>query len=98
MAGARVSILDASSTLFQIDDKSLPHTSPPIESDLILKPIPDFQALVVDACKAVAGTVGRRKIAPVDVGVVCDSTAVRTVARALHELVMQRLKVKTEPT
>ncbi|EKM54002.1 uncharacterized protein PHACADRAFT_174499 [Phanerochaete carnosa HHB-10118-sp] len=103
MAGARVSILDASKTLFQIDDRSVPHSSPPVESELLLKPIPGFSALVTEACKAVAGTVGRTKAAPVDVGVVCDGTALRTVARALHERVVQRLKdgtvtVKTEPT
>ena len=100
MAQARVAILDASSTLFPVDDRSLP---PPAvhESDLTLKPIPDFRDIVTAACKDVTGKVARSKIAPVDVGVICDSTAVRNVARALHERVLRKLKevaVKTEPT
>lgn len=100
MAGARVCILDASNTLFPVDDRPALHMSPPVESELLLRPIPDFGALVTDACRAVAGTVGRTQVAPVNVGVVCDGTAVRTVARALHERVLRRLRdgaVKAEP-
>ncbi|GJE97389.1 Med14 domain-containing protein [Phanerochaete sordida] len=101
MAGARVSILDASNTLFPLGDRAAPHRSPTIDSELLLRPIPDFRALVADACRAVAGSVGRTSVAPVDVGVVCEGAALRTVARALHERVLRRLKddgvrVKTE--
>lgn len=100
MSQARVAILDASNTLYPVDDPSLKH-SPPIEhSELVLKPIPDFRTLLAAACKDVAGAVPRSKIAPVDVGVICDSSAVRAVARALHERVMRRLAeapIKQEP-
>lgn len=101
MSQARVAILDASNTLFPVDNASS-HSSPSIhESDLVLQPIPDFRTIIVAACKDVASVVSRTKTAPVDVGVICEASAVRAVARALHERVSRRLKevkVKTEST
>ena len=101
---ARVAILDASNTLFPTGKAGggygLP--SPSIQdSELVLQPIPDFSKIIVDVCKEVSGVVGRTKAAPIDIGVVCEASAVRAVARALHERVSRRLKevkVKAEPT
>ncbi|KIP06411.1 hypothetical protein PHLGIDRAFT_460187 [Phlebiopsis gigantea 11061_1 CR5-6] len=96
MSQARVAILDASNTLYP-HDKTSPHSR---EDDLVLQPIPDFRAIVVDACKDVLSTMPRTKTAPIDIGVVCEPFAVRAVARALHERVSRKLKetkVKTEP-
>jgi mediator of RNA polymerase II transcription subunit 14 len=98
MAQGRVAILDASNTFFP-DGTSL---SAPIahESDLALKPILDFRSIIAAACMEAASIVPRSKMAPIDVGVVCHSSAVRAVARALHQHVLRRLKngtVKVEP-
>lgn len=101
MSQARVVILDASNTLFPVEAKSASRPSPSIrDSELVLQPIPDFRSLVIEACREVVSTVARTKIAPVDIGVICDSSAVRAVARALHERVNRKLKevkVKQEP-
>lgn len=100
MSQARVAILDASNTLFPVE-RSSGHSSSSIQdSELVLQPIPDFRTIVVDACKEVSGTISRTKTAPIDVGVICEASAVRAVARALHERVSRRLKeakVKQEP-
>ena len=100
MSQARVLILDASNTLFP-PDKTSPHSrTSSRDGDLVLQPIPDFRAMAVDACRDVLSTMPRTKTAPIDIGVICDPSAVRAVARALHERVSRKLKeakVKTEP-
>lgn len=99
MSQARVAILDASNTMFP-HDRTTAHARPsPREGDLVLQPIPDFRAIVVDVCKDVLSTIPRTKTAPIDIGVICEPSAVRAVARALHERVSRKLKevkVKTE--
>ncbi|KAL0956179.1 hypothetical protein HGRIS_002339 [Hohenbuehelia grisea] len=65
--------------------------------ELCLQPIPHIQDAVMDAVREVrasrGGAAGR--IAPIDVGVVCDATAVRAFGRALHEQVLKRLEAAT---
>ena len=102
MAEGRVVILDASNSFFP-DNTSAPPAPVVLGSDLALKSIPDLRSIVSGACvdAVTAGKVPRSKMAPIDVGVVCHSSAVRAVARALHERVLKRLKevnVKSEPT
>ncbi|PCH43924.1 MED14-domain-containing protein [Wolfiporia cocos MD-104 SS10] len=101
MTGARVIILDASHSLFLAEGRGpsgaasaqvLGRKDRDIDDGLLLQPIPDFQTMVGDAVKAAVaqGTTGQ--IAAIDIGVVCASSAVRTVGRTLYERVLQRLK------
>jgi len=57
-----------------------------------LRPIPGFSQIVVDAIRDVTFTAPLGKIAPIDVGVVCDVSAVRALGRAIHDRVRARLK------
>ena len=64
------------------------------ESILGLHPIPSFAEIVTDAVREVSSTGSvLGKIAPIDVGIVCDAPAVRLLGRAVHERVRARLKL-----
>lgn len=74
------------------------HTHSNSDQDRIgLEPIPDFRALVLDAVRAVRprspeSGAGGRRIAPIDVGVVCEGGTIGSVVRALHERVLKKLR------
>ena len=95
MSNGRVVIVDASSTLYLPPNKKAAPTSSPSLSDskLMLQPIPNFQSLVVTASRDVASVYRGSKVTPVDVGIVCESAAVRMVGRTLYEKV--RLALET---
>ena len=97
MSGARVAILDASNSLLpplrQGDKSGLP---PVPDSDLVLKPIPNFRAIVEATCREVDYT--GSKVTSVDIGVICQSSAVRAIGRVLYEKVRQALKGRLLPT
>ncbi|KAH0826875.1 mediator complex subunit MED14-domain-containing protein [Lanmaoa asiatica] len=62
-----------------------------------LEPIPDFHTLVLDAVRATRPRTsesghGGRRIAPIDVGVVCEGGTIGPIIRALHERVLKKLK------
>ena len=57
-----------------------------------LHAIPGFSEIVLDAIRDVASTRSLGKVAPIDVGVVCDGSAVRALGRAIHDRVRARLK------
>ena len=57
-----------------------------------LHAIPGFAGIVLDAIRDVASTRSLGKVAPIDVGVVCDGSAVRALGRAIHDRVRARLK------
>ena len=61
-------------------------------STLGLHAIPGFAGIVLDAIRDVASTRLLGKVAPIDVGVVCDGSAVRALGRAIHDRVRARLK------
>ncbi|KIM78797.1 hypothetical protein PILCRDRAFT_75151, partial [Piloderma croceum F 1598] len=96
MTEQRVAILDASYSLFP------PGNHPPStlgqdegSSSMILglHPIPGFAEIILDSIRDVTSTGGSLgKLAPVDVGVVCDALAVRALGRAIHDRVRARLK------
>jgi len=93
MAGERVAVLDASSTLFGGGSTSSSSSSSPALSTLL--PIPDFKTLVVDAIKSVHMKDEYARVACIDIGVICDSSVVNVMARALHERVLKRLSEVT---
>ncbi|OCH90250.1 MED14-domain-containing protein [Obba rivulosa] len=107
MTGARIAVLDGSHSLFAPHADAAaaaPASGKPnsktgssaggADSDagLLLQPIPDMKAIVLEAVKAAAEKGARGQVAPIDVGVICDASAVRLVARALYEGALQRLK------
>jgi mediator of RNA polymerase II transcription subunit 14 len=61
------------------------------DSTLGLQPIPGFNEIILDAIREVASTGTLGKIASIDVGVVCDTSAVRAIGRAIHDRVRARL-------
>lgn len=101
MAGARVVILDGSHSLF--DDSADGHTlrrlsgpskafaSRDREPIAALQPIPDFRTLVQDAIKGAVARGVAGQFAPIDIGVICDVSAVRVVGRLLYERVLEKL-------
>lgn len=82
--------------------KAQPHPPPPPltrkgqdegGSTLGLHPIPGFAEIILDSIRDVISMEGSLgKLAPVDVGVVCDASAVRALGRAIHDRVRARLK------
>jgi len=105
MKGQRVCILDGSHSLFDDASPATISSSPqkqttPLPSSsegnehLGLQPIPNFREVVLDTAREVisSGRVELGKIAPIDVGVVCDASSVRAVGRAIHSRVLQQLK------
>ncbi len=83
-------ILDASNSLFQPEDR--PTAAPTRDNSVVLQPIPNFRSIVQAACKDVVAQHIGRKIAPVDIGIMCDPSTVRAVTRALYERVRRCLK------
>jgi len=58
-----------------------------------LRPIPGFSQIITDAIRdATFVTHHLGNIAPIDVGVVCEISAVRVLGRAIHDRVRERLK------
>ncbi|KAG1744781.1 mediator complex subunit MED14-domain-containing protein [Suillus lakei] len=93
MTGQRVAILDASYSLFgSSSPTSSSSTSSPSSELLSLLPIPDFKTLVIDALKSVRIKDEHARVSCIDAGMVCDSSAVSGVARALHERVLRKLR------
>jgi mediator of RNA polymerase II transcription subunit 14 len=107
MTEQRVAILDASHSLFQagnppstlVGSKGKNAAQPPSRKDqgsdqgtLGLHPIPGFAEIIVDAIRDTTSLGSLGKIAPIDVGVICDASAVRALGRAIHDRVRARLK------
>ncbi|KAG1871755.1 mediator complex subunit MED14-domain-containing protein [Suillus subalutaceus] len=88
MTEQRIAILDASYSLFG-SSSSISSPSPEL---FTLLPIPDFKTLVIDAIKSVRIKDEHARVAYIDAGVVCDSSFVSGVARALHERVLKKLR------
>ncbi len=100
MTGARVVILDGSHTLFEegADGRLVrrpatakPPAPPRDHTSVALQPIPDFRTLVAEAIKAAVAHGVRGQFAPIDIGVICDVSAVRVVGRMLHQQVLRKL-------
>lgn len=98
MSGQRVAILDGSHSLF---NTGLPGSSDQVQADIKppvqemgLQPIPNFRETVLQAVREsiTSNSVSPRRIAPIDVGVVCDADAVRVLGKAIHLKVAAALK------
>lgn len=89
MTGQRIAILDSSRSLFGSSSSPTSSTSSDLHS---LLPIPDFEALVIDAIKSVRIKDEHARVAYIDAGVICDSSFVSGIARALHERVLKKLR------
>ena len=95
MSDARVVIFDASNSLFPPLYDSANVSSARPDSSLVLQTISNFRSLVAATCQDAASENKGLKVTPVDIGVICDSTAVRVVGRLLYEKVRQTLKEAT---
>ena len=88
MANSQVLITDASNSLyFAGEPKST------IDSSLLLQPIPDFRSIVSEVRKGIIGSEASRRVVSIDIGIICHTSAVGVVGRALHERVQKRMKV-----
>lgn len=108
MTEQRVVILDGSHSLFTAGDrtsisdltsgKGVSGVDDPDDrldgTPLGLRPISGFAEIVMDSIREVTSTAkgSLGKIAPIDVGVVCEGRAVRALGRAIHDRVRARLK------
>lgn len=93
MSNGRVVIVDASNTLYPLPNKKQASTSSLLpDSKMTLRPIPNFKSLVIATYRDIPPTYKGSKVTPVDVGIVCESAAVRMVGRTLYEKVRQGLK------
>lgn len=108
MKEQRIVILDASHSLFPPNDplplssganSGSKNTARPLakstyqgENILGLQRIPGFDEIVLDAIRDASSTSSLGRIAAIDVGVVCDTSAVRALGRAIHDRVKARLK------
>ncbi|KAG2126062.1 mediator complex subunit MED14-domain-containing protein [Suillus clintonianus] len=93
MTGQRVAILDASYSLFGSSSPTSSSSTSSSSSELLsLLPIPDFKTLVIDAIQYVRMKDEHARVACIDAGVVCDSSVLKGVARALHERVLKKLR------
>lgn len=102
MSEQRVAILDGSHSLFLSGDISsgtgTDKTTFSIggqerDSTLTLQPIAGFKDIIQDAIREVTSYETTGRIAPIDVGVVCDASTVRAMGRAIHDRVRSRLSV-----
>lgn len=93
MTNERVLILDGSRSLFNTG------SSPPEErtdTQLGLQPIPRFREIVLDVVKSLisssSGAASPGKIAPLDVGVMCETHVVRTLTGRIYAAVIEAVK------
>ncbi|THH30411.1 hypothetical protein EUX98_g3773 [Antrodiella citrinella] len=99
LSNARVVILDASHSLFQTDD-TIPRGSYYLDSRFstvirdnmaVLQPIPKFNAIVQDIVKETGSRRGS-KVFSVDIGIICDTSAVQAVGSALYDRIAKELR------
>ncbi|KAF7975073.1 hypothetical protein HWV62_10589, partial [Athelia sp. TMB] len=101
MTDQRVVIIDGAHSLFAADGtvslsslKGKSAAPPPPDGDTLgLQPIPGFAEIIMDAIRDVAATGQLGNVAPLDVGVVCQASAVGSLGRAIHDRVRPRLKL-----
>ncbi|KAG5646818.1 hypothetical protein DXG03_002195 [Asterophora parasitica] len=89
-AGRRVAILDGSYSLFN-PTATTTSASPDTGDTLDLRPIPQFKEIIGGVVRDMisSGLVEAGKVAVVDVGVICDTTNVRDLGRAIHAKVLE---------
>ncbi|KAF9453911.1 MED14-domain-containing protein [Macrolepiota fuliginosa MF-IS2] len=95
MTNQRIAILDGSCSLHPAPDSTKSSSSD--LSAVGLKPIPQFREIVTEVVKTAlaADEIRPCKIARLDMGVVCECTAVRRLAKAIHARVAEVLATPT---
>ncbi|KXN90150.1 Mediator of RNA polymerase II transcription subunit 14 [Leucoagaricus sp. SymC.cos] len=94
MTKQRIAILDGSCSLYAFSSHPDPAKPTSLEdSNQGLQPIPQFREIVAEVVAAAlaAGDVRPYKTARLDMGVVCECSAVRQLARAIHTRVAEAL-------
>ncbi|TCD64872.1 mediator complex subunit [Steccherinum ochraceum] len=105
LSGARVAVLDASHSLFQAEN-TVPRGSSRYsdtrfstairENMAVIQPIPNFNTIVQDIVKEV-GSRSTGKVFSVDIGILCDASAVRAVGGALYDRIAKELRDAAAP-
>ncbi|KAJ7287402.1 mediator complex subunit MED14-domain-containing protein [Mycena rebaudengoi] len=91
MTNERVLILDGSRSLFNTGSSPSEERT---DTQLGLQPIPRFREIVLDVVKSLisSGAASPGKIAPLDVGVVCETHVVRTLTGRIYAAVIEAVK------
>jgi mediator of RNA polymerase II transcription subunit 14 len=87
LRGKRVVVLDGSHSLFATPNK----TTPPFVDKLGLLPIPDFKTIIMDTVKEAVTEISSRPAA-LDIGIICETSAIDIVGRVVHKRVLEILK------
>jgi mediator of RNA polymerase II transcription subunit 14 len=92
MTGQRVAILDGSRSLFDIGVPNSTKRGTPDEH-VCWQPIPGLEEIVVESVKEVVLTSGLApgNITSIGVGVICDTSTVKPLVRAIHTRVLRKL-------
>ena len=93
MEEQRIVILDGSRSLFQHSVSSQTTRREAVDEHLSLHPIPDFNEIVAEAAK---DAFARNNVVPtgiilVDNGVICDTSSVKDLMKAIHARVLRKL-------
>lgn len=93
MTGQRVAILDGSRSLFDTGTSSSTSKSETLDDHVWWQPIPGLEEIVVDAVKEVVSVSGvaPSNITAIGVGVICDTSTVSLLVRAIHTKVLKKL-------
>ena len=93
MTSQRVAILDGSRSLFETGISSSSTKCETLDDHIWWQPIPGLEGIVVDAVKEVASVSGvaPSSITPIGIGVICDTSTVSFLVRAIHTKVLKKL-------
>lgn len=91
MSDRRVAILDGSHSLFASSTPAMTAASTNENPDTMLglRPIPQFEQIVTSIVQGAisSGELQPGKVAIIGVGVICDTSAVKSLGQALHNAV-----------
>jgi mediator of RNA polymerase II transcription subunit 14 len=92
MTGQRVAILDGSHSLFDIGISSSNTKRETVDEHVCWQPIPSLERIIVDAVKEVVSIsdVALGNITVIGVGVICRTSAVSLLGKAIHTRVLKK--------
>lgn len=93
ITGQRVAILDGSRSLFDVDRCNSTTGCEVVDERACWQPIPDLAVIAEDAVKEIVSISGvaPSNITAIGIGVICDTSVVSLLGRAIHSKVLQTL-------
>jgi mediator of RNA polymerase II transcription subunit 14 len=93
MTGQRVAILDGSRSLFDIGVPTSATNRKTLDEHICWQPIPGLEEIVLESVKELlsASGVASGNITNIGVGVICDTSTVTPLIRAIHTRVLRQL-------